>query len=550
MTVTHNDRLPLAAWLTAAIAAVIAGIAYYATLHPGVGPSFDSIELQIAVLVRGVIHPPGSPQYLLLGDLFTGLVPVGDVAFRLNLFSAACAALAVGVMALAAFRLTKHTLISGFAALVMAFGARFWYQASIAELYALNVLWIAAIVFFLVSYSETGRRGFFWAGTAAYALSFGNHTSMLLLLPAYLWIVLKTDAKFFVKPRTLLITAGIVIAAATQYLAIPLRVKAGAPLCNYCPETGASLADYLSGGPFKAWFFSLPPAEVIQRLGLSMEVAAREFQPWGLFLAAVGLWELIKEKKALGIFFLVGIACEYLFVMTYVIPDWHDFMMPVYALSALPLGWGLKAVWEAVAPRFARWPVPLREAPLALVAWAILSFSVVASMGDVDQGDQTDFITRSEALLEQVGDDAVILMPGPQSPSLYYSWAVRYTAFTDPRTFDIPLVTPPEIDPPPGPAPYYLRWADVTDQYTPEALALSATRREIYLLDWADPRAADWGLVAICVPGSGAVAGYRVTAAMVGGEVIPLVDDATWSAVSEETVFNSGEAGCWPEGNG
>src|SRR4051812_29274974 len=51
----------------------------------------DSGELAAAVHVLGIPHPPGYPLYVLLGKLFSVLVPIGKPALRLNLFSAVCA---------------------------------------------------------------------------------------------------------------------------------------------------------------------------------------------------------------------------------------------------------------------------------------------------------------------------------------------------------------------------------------------------------------------------------------------------------------------------
>src|SRR4051794_26172736 len=51
----------------------------------------DSGELAAAVHVLGIPHPPGYPLYVLLGKLFSMLVPIGKPALRLNIFSAVCA---------------------------------------------------------------------------------------------------------------------------------------------------------------------------------------------------------------------------------------------------------------------------------------------------------------------------------------------------------------------------------------------------------------------------------------------------------------------------
>ena len=52
----------------------------------------DSAEFQTIAHTLGIGHPTGYPVYVLLARLFT-LLPIGEVAYRVNLFSAFCAAL-------------------------------------------------------------------------------------------------------------------------------------------------------------------------------------------------------------------------------------------------------------------------------------------------------------------------------------------------------------------------------------------------------------------------------------------------------------------------
>jgi hypothetical protein len=68
-------------------------ILYVRTLAPGVLPG-DSGEFQVLAYQLGIAHCPGYPVYLLMAKLVTFL-PVGDIAYRVNLFSAIMAALAV-----------------------------------------------------------------------------------------------------------------------------------------------------------------------------------------------------------------------------------------------------------------------------------------------------------------------------------------------------------------------------------------------------------------------------------------------------------------------
>jgi hypothetical protein len=73
-------------------------LAYLWTLAPTV-TLVDSGEQIVAARFLGVAHPPGFPLYLILAHLFS-LIPIGNIAFRINLASAFFAALASGMLTL------------------------------------------------------------------------------------------------------------------------------------------------------------------------------------------------------------------------------------------------------------------------------------------------------------------------------------------------------------------------------------------------------------------------------------------------------------------
>jgi tetratricopeptide (TPR) repeat protein len=163
-------------------------VVYSWTLAPTV-TLVDSGELIVAARSLGVAHPPGFPLYVLLTHLAT-LVPIGSVAFSVNLASAFFAALACSVVTLAVREamitarlaisartdsrkagrsksrkkvassaqsrndsaphnssiLVVSCLLSG---LLLAFSRTLWSYATIAEVYTLNSLLIL-VIFLLV----------------------------------------------------------------------------------------------------------------------------------------------------------------------------------------------------------------------------------------------------------------------------------------------------------------------------------------------------------------------------------------------------------------
>lgn len=543
-----------------ALALLSLGI-YLRTLHPGVGPSLDSMELQIAARVGGVIHPPGSPQYLVLGRLAMSVLPGPSAAYRLNLMSALFAAGAVGTLFLLAYRLTQNLVASSYAALTTALAPRIWYQASIAELYALNAFYVVLVLYLLLAWNQTRRRGYFWAAVVVYALSFGNHLSMVLLLPAFLYMVEITDRSVLLRPRNVALVGLIVVAAALQYLYVPLRAAASPPFCNYCPAPQGStleyvtgpLLDYLTGGPFKGQMFSLPRREVLARLPDAMGLFARQFLAWGLALGIVGAWELFQRRAEQAWMLVLALAAELIFVMTYDIPDWHDFLTPPYVIFAPLVAYGAWRLWEALRPQVEALLIQGRM--LAGHAYTVVLVGLaVASVGTsfyahyplVDQSADTAYAVNGRALLQRAAPGDWVLMPHPNSPAFYYSWAVRYLSLAEADLPFVSVVSAPEVDPPPGPPPAYLRWEEVAPQL--QGAALRSFDRRLFVLDPSDDRAAEWGLLAVCTPDGDAIAGYEVVAVLQSDEFTPLVSDERWQPIRDYVAAGDGPFRCPPGG--
>src|SRR3989344_9484727 len=101
---------PSADFLITAFVFTVTMAVYLFTLAPTVTME-DSGEFIAAVHVLGVAHPPGFPLYLLLAKLFT-FIPIGTIAWRVNLLSAVFGALTVALLSVILSRLFKHRLIA------------------------------------------------------------------------------------------------------------------------------------------------------------------------------------------------------------------------------------------------------------------------------------------------------------------------------------------------------------------------------------------------------------------------------------------------------
>ena len=185
---------------------------YLFTLSPTVGLE-DSGEFITAVSSLGIAHPSGYPLYVVLGKLFTLLVPFGDIAWRVNLFSAFCASMAVGVLSLLLQELLHHLFIrrapyeqdrraskwtyaiAASIALSLGFSRVWWSQAVIAEVYTLNAFFVVLTLFLLWRYWCNRQAAALYVFALVYGLSINNHQTMLLLAPVYLLFLLSAEWK-------------------------------------------------------------------------------------------------------------------------------------------------------------------------------------------------------------------------------------------------------------------------------------------------------------------------------------------------------------------
>ena len=200
-------------WWAAGAATLVSGVVYFFTAQPNVG-LLDSGEFIVAAQHFGVPHPTGYPLWTLLAWLFQ-LLPLGNPAWEVNLFSGLCGALAVGVAALLMSSMlrwmapwwgTKGAVLKDPAlavvafsfALLFAFSFSFWTQAVIAEVYTLHGLLIGLFLLSLywwVRRPELDRP--ILATFFTFSLCMSNHHLTLALVPLPLLVPLLIRREVF-----------------------------------------------------------------------------------------------------------------------------------------------------------------------------------------------------------------------------------------------------------------------------------------------------------------------------------------------------------------
>ncbi len=299
-------------------------VVYVRTLTPGVLDG-DSGEWQYMANILGVPHSTGYPLYILLAKIVTFL-PFGNPAWRVNLFSAICAACTIPVVYLLAKRISKFRVAAILAATFFAFMPTLWASATIAEVYALNTLLVALTLYFAIRFFDNGHTRDLYLMAVCFGLALTNHRIAFFVLPALLLIIWLKRSVFDMRKIAFAALAFLIPLA--LYLYIPLR--ASQLLAEQSPENwelypraqaivNGKITAYYNHTP--AGFFNLVTAldnrnklgfenadgenQTLARFENAWNLLREQIDPFGIALALLGIVILLRRERALAIVLLV-----------------------------------------------------------------------------------------------------------------------------------------------------------------------------------------------------------------------------------------------------
>jgi tetratricopeptide (TPR) repeat protein len=259
-------------WLCGGLAALISFIVYAWTVAPSV-TLLDSGEFITAATHFGVPHPPGYPLWTLLTWLFT-LLPLGNAAWEVNIFSGICASIAIGLCAAmgrgslrwlfspADARLASVCSLAG--ALLLAFSFSVWSQAVIAEVYSLHILLIALYALALHAWirdPESIARlliVFF-----VLTLSFANHQLTIILVPLPFLAVLLVRRELLPDVIAAVLTTGLLVYGAFAWLSGDVALVKTATRLAYCVIAAVTVFLIIRRGSIRWRLMLLMPVAVI-----------------------------------------------------------------------------------------------------------------------------------------------------------------------------------------------------------------------------------------------------------------------------------------------
>ncbi|MBI4787532.1 MAG: DUF2723 domain-containing protein [Chloroflexi bacterium] len=407
---------------------------YLLTISPTVLDG-DSGEYQYMAYILGVPHSTGYPLYILLGKLFTFL-PFGDVAYRINLFSAIFAALAVTVVYWTARRLVPRRIPALIATLIFAVTPSVWGSAVQAETYALHLfLGVLTILLMLRWHQEGQARDFYWFAFVC-GLGLTHHVMYRFIAPAAALLLWFNRARL----TRAMLARGVLLGLVPLLLYAYIPIRANQLIAQQDPANKALYGreDAMVKGTVTAFYNNSPegffklvtgldniykmdvksPLDSANRLELSATLLLQQFGWAGLGLAMAGAWLAFRRERqafwllfaaaagtGLVAFYLRGTSTVFYFSMTYFV-------------LALWIAFGLDALMQWAVR--ARVPfVSLRVVTLVLLLLPLSA--LIANFPRLDKSNNYAPRDYAQAILrENLPPNAVVVAPWEVSQPLRY----------------------------------------------------------------------------------------------------------------------------------
>ncbi|MCX8044353.1 MAG: DUF2723 domain-containing protein [Desulfobacterota bacterium] len=386
---------------------------YSLTLAPGVG-FVDSGELAAVCTTLGIAHPTGYPLYTLLGWLCTHLpLPLRPVVV-LNLFSAVCSAAGAvavyyGLAAVVPVVLERASALriclccAG--SLLWAFCSVVWSCALITEVYALQGLLIALIsalcLVMLSLPADAPKNNLPHLLALLLGLSFSNHLSTVLLVPAVIYVLLKSrPRKAWHHPLKLvcLFCAGFL-----PYLYLPIRARMAPPLNWGDPRSWEAFFWHVSGKQYRVWMFASLDT-MARQAGHFFNLVLSSLGYLPAIFIPLGIYLLVQRHRSTFLFSLIVFAVDVLYAVNYDIKDIDPYFLPALLMCCLWTATGMAGCAAYLFRRFQN-----ANLWLALCLCCMPLVPLMVNYRDVAMHNDTHAEQYTTALLSGLAPNALVL---------------------------------------------------------------------------------------------------------------------------------------------
>jgi hypothetical protein len=340
--------------------ALLIGLSALALYIRTLAPSLlwgDSAEFQTLSYTLGMTHPSGYMTQIMLGKLFT-YIPVGNIAYRVNLMSAFFGALGVAQVYLIVRMLGGLPIAGISTSMMLALSQLFWRQALVAESYAIAASMVATIWLLFLFWRRTQNwRYLFLAGLAG-GLSMGIHSTVLMTTISVLIIMAVTTRK---RVDWIGALAGALLGIGLTFSFFLYLDQHDPPSSIYnavyrpsLSARGLTINDFdtplerffaiFPAEHFWSFYFTASPEEVSRRV-----VEYLSFYPaWAVILILIGIFALFKWDLRDGLYPLISFLIIWGFAITVAFSVYQEFYTPAAIFVYVWFGLGASIILEQI----------------------------------------------------------------------------------------------------------------------------------------------------------------------------------------------------------
>jgi hypothetical protein len=334
------------------VLAGLIGLAALALYVRTLAPSLlwgDSAEFQTLSYTLGMTHPSGYMTQIMFGKLFTYL-PVGNIAYRVNLMSAFFGGLAVAETYLIV-RLLGGWRVAGLSAsLLLTLTEGFWWRALLAESYAPAAGMLATVWLLVLLWRNTGKSLYLFLAGLAGGLSLGIHSTVVMTAFSVLVFMALTARK---REAWLAAGAGALVGTAITIGLFFYLDHNDPPSSIYNTVYRTNLSAFglrtdefdtplkrffaiFPANHFWSFYFSATPEEMARRFAEYLST----FPLWAIVLVLIGAIMLLRERPPEGLYPLIAFMLIWGFAITVSFSVYREFYVPVSVITSVWFGMG------------------------------------------------------------------------------------------------------------------------------------------------------------------------------------------------------------------
>jgi hypothetical protein len=309
----------------------------------------DSAEFQTLSYTLGMTHPSGYMTQIMFGKLFT-YIPVGNIAYRVNLMSAFFGALAVAETYLIVRLLGGWRIAGVSASILLALTEGFWWRALLAESYAPAAGMLATIWYLVLLWRNSGKWIYLFLAGLIGGLSVGIHSTVVMTSVAVLVFMLLTARR---RLDWFAAAAGALLGLALTFSFFLYLDHNDPPSSIYNTVYRTNLSAFglrtdefdtplkrffaiFPANHFWSYYFTASSEEIGRRL---VEYLA-QIPVWVIILSLVGALTLLKEQPPEGLYPLIAFLMIWGFAITVSFSVYREFFVPVTVITSIWFGRG------------------------------------------------------------------------------------------------------------------------------------------------------------------------------------------------------------------